>query len=649
MTEKNKMLYRSFQVRADDVDQESRVVALSFSSEEPVLRWFDGGFVWEVLDHNPESVDLTRLNRKAPFLLDHNPTKHVGVIQGAEIDGTSKRGLCEVRFGKSDLANDTLRDVQDDIRPNVSVGYEILSGHMDGEKDGYPIYRFKWAPFEISSVAIPADTTVGVGRAFAGIVELPPGNQDDAGAKDEKNQKRNGGQKTMKCKKCSRDFVDGKCPDGCEVEVTVDNGRDFEKEMRNETRRVNEILAMAEKHGASEMAREAIAGKQSVEQFACALLERAGATRIENQDPAIGLTAKEAKRYSIIKALRHLVAPGDAKAREDAAFEIECSKAAAERNGSEPSGILLPHDVLMRDLTVGTAADGGNLVGTDFLSGSFIDALRNKMMVKKLGARTLDGLVGDVAIPKLSGGATTYWVDGDSTTGPTESKQSFGQVALSPKTVGAITDISRKLLKQSSPSVDMLVQDDLSTVVALAIDNAALHGTGSNNQPTGVAATNGIGSVAGGTDGAAPDWDDIIDLWSAVAIDNADIGSLGYLTNPAVIGKLMKTDKGTDTGKFVCDTFPNAEGFTNLAGMRCGASNQVSSTLEKGGSGAVCSAIFFGNWADLVIGAWGGLDLTVDPYTGGASGTLRIIALQDVDIAVRHAESFAAMLDALTA
>ncbi len=105
----------------------------------------------------------------------------------------------------------------------------------------------------------------------------------------------------------------------------------------------------------------------------------------------------------------------------------------------------------------------------------------------------------------------------------------------------------------------------------------------------------------------------------------------------------------TNTAQFVCPSFPNPEGFTNFAGMRAGVSNQVSSTLTKGGATGTASAIFFGNWADLIIGAWGGLDLTVDPYTHSSSGTLRVVALQDIDIAVRHAQSFSAMLDALTA
>ncbi len=102
-------------------------------------------------------------------------------------------------------------------------------------------------------------------------------------------------------------------------------------------------------------------------------------------------------------------------------------------------------------------------------------------MVMKMGARMLDGLVGNIAIPKLSAGATAYWVDPDSTTGPTESKQTFGQVALSPKTVGGMTDISRQLLQQSSPSVDMLIEDDLQKILAIAIDAAALRLARVNN------------------------------------------------------------------------------------------------------------------------------------------------------------------------
>jgi HK97 family phage major capsid protein len=178
--------------------------------------------------------------------------------------------------------------------------------------------------------------------------------------------------------------------------------------------------------------------------------------------------------------------------------------------------------------------------------------------------------------------------------------------------------------------------------LAIEIDRAAIHGSGSSNQPTGILATSGIGSVAGGTNGAAPTYAHIVGLETQVAQDNADDGALNYLTNSKVRGKLLQTEKASSTAQFVW-------GDNNtMRGYNAAVSNQVSSTLTKGSS-SVASAIIFGNFNDLLIGMWGGLDIALDNSTGSASGTVRVVALQDVDIAVRHAQSFAAMLDALTA
>ena len=86
-----------------------------------------------------------------------------------------------------------------------------------------------------------------------------------------------------------------------------------------------------------------------------------------------------------------------------------------------------------------------------------------------------------------------------------------------------------------------------------------------------------------------------------------------------------------------------------LNGYRTAVSNQVPSDLDKGTSTGVCSGIIFGNWADLIVGMWGGLDIQVNPYSLDTTGAVRITAFQDVDVAVRHPESFSAMQDALTA
>lgn len=356
-------------------------------------------------------------------------------------------------------------------------------------------------------------------------------------------------------------------------------------------------------------------------------------------DPTqIGMDGSEVRNYSLVRAI-NAAASGDWRGAE---LEQEASEEIAKRLGKSPQGFFVPNEVQKRDLNVTTAADGGNLVATDLMSGSFIDMLRNRMVVQNAGATVLSGLVGNVAIPRQTGGATAYWVA--ESAAPTESKQAVDQVAMSPKTVGAFTDISRKLLAQSSIDVENFVRSDLATVLALGIDVAALHGTAANDQPRGIAATSGIGSVEGGTNGDAPTWADIVGLETAVAIDNADIGKLAYITNAKVRGKMKVTPKVASTDSVML--WDNNSSPVN--GYNAFVSNQVSSVLEKGSSGAICSAIFFGNWADLIIGMWGVLDILVDPYTGGTAGTVRVVALQDVDIAVRHAESFAAMLDCLT-
>lgn len=386
----------------------------------------------------------------------------------------------------------------------------------------------------------------------------------------------------------------------------------------------------------------------------------AGALR---PDPNIGMGRGERERYSLVRAI-------NASVRNDwrgAELELEASQAVEQRLGRPAQGFFVPFDYLAggeaqesvqvrtgrgyqymspramerRDLSAGTDAAGGHTVATELLAGSFIDMLRNAMMTQRAGARMMSGLVGDVAIPRQTGGATAYWVAESGA--PTESTHAFDQVAMAPKTVGAFSDITRKLLLQSSIDIEELVRRDLATVLALELDRAALHGSGSSNQPTGIAATSGIGSVAGGTNGAAPSYANLIALETEVAQDNADIGRVAYMTNTKVRGKLKSTVIGTD------QRMVWGEGGTPINGYPAWITNQVASNLTKGTANSICSAIFFGNWGDLMIGMWGGLDILVDPYTASTTGTVRVIALQDVDVAVRQPASFAAMLDALTA
>ena len=152
------------------------------------------------------------------------------------------------------------------------------------------------------------------------------------------------------------------------------------------------------------------------------------------------------------------------------------------------------------------------------------------------------------------------------------------------------------------------------------------------------------GDVAGGANGAAPDWADIVSLETEVAVDNADVGSLAYLTNAkveAVLAKLKDSDAA-----YLLSPYGSELGRTQIAGRRLEISNNVPSNLTKG-TGTNLSAVVYGNFADLLIGMFGQLEILVDPYTDFAKGTVGVRALQSIDIAVRHAESFAAMQDAI--
>ena len=633
--------------RAEVIDLKARTVSLAFSTE------FVGGrtFGREWLDHSPQSVRLDRLRAGGSLLVEHDPRDVVGVVESVSIDA-DRVGRAVVRFGRGVRASEVFDDIVDGIRRQVSVRYVVHAAETSEQPDadGINTYRITdWEPLEISIVSIAFDIGAGVGRSAAApnddtaapgrsaITEnketeaMPQNQNDNAGAPAQGEPPaggvRSGAPATPAANAGSADPRSS----------SSGGGADAERQRSADIIAIGESMA---KFGADRLVGDAIRSGASVEQFRAKVMEHVSTAPMPTA--AIGMAPAELKRYSLVRAINAAANPRDAAAQRAASFELECSAAAADHSKKTPQGLLVPYDVLQRDLTVGTPTAGGNLVATDLRASSFIELLRNALLLPGMGATMLSGLIGDIAIPKQSGAATAYWLAESGA--PTESQQAIGQVAMSPKTCGAFTDISRKLLRQSSIDVENMVQNDLARVIGLAIQAVAILGGGSD-EPTGILSTAGIGDVIGGTDGAAPDWADIVALETAVAIANADVGTLAYLTNAKVRGKLKTTEKfSAGTGSPVW-----GDSGTPLNGYRAGVTNAVPSNLTKGTATGIASAILFGNFADLVIGMWGGLDLVVDPYTHSTSGTVRVVALQDVDIAIRNAESFAAMKDALTA
>ena len=592
-TMKVKRQYRDVEIALDGSSDE-RKVSLAFSSEEPVRR----SYGMEILDHSHGAIVMDYMRSGAPLLVGHNCDDQVGVVESVEI-GDDRVGRAVVRFGRSKRANEIFNDVTDGIRKFISVGYDVLKV----VKEGDDIYRaVSWMPVEISIVPVPADVTVGIGRSVVNEVV------NEVEIIENKKEKR-----SIEMPTENKDIK-------AEYESALKEAR--KSAAQDERSRVAEMIELGERFNAVGLAREHISKGKNINALRSALLERQErneAVGSMGDKPAteLGMADSDAKRYSIIRAI-NAAATGD---WSKAGFERECSISIADKIGREARGFFVPFDVQTRVSPPMNTTDQTSLVGTTHLAASFIEQLRNQSVVARLGARLLTGLVGNVDIPKQTAGSTFAWLAENGAS--TDSDLTIGQVSLSPKTIGGAIPMTRRLLKQGTPDAEMLARSDLIQGAALAIDVGALSGTGAAGQPLGIMNTTGINTQAiADLANGFPTFAEMVGFETAVLTDNALMGAMNYVTTPAIQGHMKTTFVDTGSGIRI-----QQDGQVN--GYNSTATNQLSA-----------KSILFGNFNDCLIGMWGVLDLSVDTSTLASSGGIVVRAFQDVDVAVRHAESF---------
>jgi len=352
---------------------------------------------------------------------------------------------------------------------------------------------------------------------------------------------------------------------------------------------------------------------------------------------------REMRSFSLVRAIASQT-PG---LNVDGEREKELSQEIARRAGRPFQGMAVPMSVFHEPAeqrvltsTLPAGGPGSNLIETSLDGGQFIDRLRNALRVRQLGARVLTGLQGNLDVPKLKQSATAGWVAENAALTATDHE--FQKVSLTPKHAGAITEFSRSMLQQPSVDVEALVRSDFAMILAEAVDQAAISGSGTGAVPRGILNTTGIGNVAMGANGGPITWASVINLIGETEIDNVE-GS-GFLTNARVVRSARQTVKVSGQPSYVME-MPGS-----LAGYSAAVTNMVPSNLVKGSSGAVCSALIFGNWSDLLLGYWSEFDLLVNPYEAVAysKGNVQVRGLLSMDVAVRYPESFAAILDLTT-
>jgi HK97 family phage major capsid protein len=615
--------YTSTSLRGKRVDEQTREVEFSFSSEEPYERWWGV----EILGHDRGECDLSWVaSGRAPFLNNHRSDQQIGVISRAWLDPQTRKNRCVARFGRTALAEEQMAEAQDDIRVNVSVGYEIDELELLKKDNDIPTYRVTaWRPLEVSLVSIPADMTVGLGRMVEDAITPPAPQRATVPATPRMEH-------TMETT----------------TQAPVQGDAAFRKNVETIQRLAREYGEWLKPTDVG----DAIANGADAERFHDLILQRLKTSATDATTLAgIGATPKEARRYSFMRAIQAQMQGHGPSV--DAGFEREVSQAIAKMTGREAEGIFVPADVMFsdlhgrepgekRDFNVGTANQAGNLVQTTVDAAMWTDVLRPALVLMQAGCTVLPGLRGNLAVPRKTVAGTLGMLT--EVAAATETQPTTALPVLTPKRVASYVEPSKQAIIQSEIGIEAMLRQDLVDGAAVLMEDQGINGNGSGANARGIRNVSGIGSVVGGTNGAELAWTHVVGLESAAANANAvNTSRSGYLTNTKVRGKAKVVQKAANL-PFIWD-----DGDFPLNGHRAMVTNNVPSNLTKGSSSGICSSmVFSADWSMFVLGLFGGLDVTVDPYSLAATGQVRITLNQFFDWLCRQPGAFSSIDDLLT-
>ena len=621
----NTVVYRTGDIveRASG-DSGENSLELSVSSTTPYCRW---GRYHEILDHSPKSVDLRYIRRDGKILVDHSSNRVdaiVGRVDKCWLDGD----VCRVRmtWDDSDRANEVRRLVEKGMLRTVSIGYRVLKW-KESERDdgGININVTRWELLEVSFVAVPADSSVGVGRA-GGSFNYVENSRGDVMPEGVSNKSEN-----------------NPTPP---APPAPDVGRIQEEARKDEQDRIRAIMSVGEEHDLEELAREAVSTGESYASFnkkalgAIAARNDERKTREPHKTGDVDLTPDEISQFSLRRlclAQQH----GQASSHwKNAAYErAVCDAAYSEMpSGHETRGNVVPDRVLSgvggalmpglgyrAPIDTGSTTTGAALVGDNLMAGSFVEFLYSRSILQRLGITMLPGLVGNVEIPRQATKASPGSV-AEGAAAP-ESILTLDQIAMSAKHVAVQGSYTRNMMLQSTPAVENLIRMDFARSMALHIDYLGIHGSGASNQPRGVKNTAGINTVAITTDGQ-PSWEDLVSMVKKIKEDNAVTTPPQWVFDSTTWEHLVttvKTSSSTTVGFMIDADMPS--------GVLVGLPYETTELLGS-------AQLMLGCWDQLICGEWGGLDVMTDPYTQGAKGNTNIYMFKSIDFACRHPESF---------
>jgi HK97 family phage major capsid protein len=620
--------------RLRDEKTQETAYRVSLSSEAPIKDWPWGPP--NILVHEKAAVDLDGVaERGLPLFVNHDSytlESMIGRVVNVRLE--KKRLVGDLKFSKANPEAAMVREMVDEgTLTDMSLRAEPLKMQRTEASDGTTesMKWLRWRPIEASVAGIGADRSVGIGRnkSTVSTTAVPAKPKEPSMADDTAAAGENADQTAAVTRS---------------AETRVEVGRqELDKNFAadQERRRQQAIRNLATANNVGEDTVQAwITRGMSLDQVADDILaihkERGKTT--PRSISALGISEREAGQYSLCRAI---LAARDNDWRK-AGFELECHRTIADKTDKPQQNhcFYIPLEVqrrqtnvnyaqlaerhsqpqwVQRDLNVANGAAGGYLVQTSVMG--FDEMLRNLSFAFRMGATRLTGLRDNVTIPRQSAAATAEWLTSE-TGSATESQPTFVQLAMTPKTVSAYTELSRKLLLQSSIDVEGLVNADLAAVAALAVDVAVISGTGTSGQPLGIDNVTGVGSVSGSSLGLAG----LLETQTDLAAANIMPMRGGYVTTPAVAALMIAEVLYANTASpaWVGNVWSGS-----ILGFPAMSTNQVAA-----------ATMYFGAWENCVVGEWGVLEVDTNPYANFGAGIIGVRAMYSVDVGIRRPAAF---------
>ncbi len=581
-------------------DNNDRTVLLAFSSENPVVRTIGGQEYNEILLHNPENVNLERLQNKAALLYNHNFDNHIGVIESASIDADHV-GRALVRFSSVGMGAEKFEMVRESTLSKVSVGYSILDYRIEGEN----LLVTKWEPYEISMVSVPADDLVGVGRSLEEEQEpeVPePENKDEQPSEEEETENEPDEDTESTTTDTESD------PDINSEEETINsndstgNGEQTEPEQQNDDSAVQEQV-QEEPGEQAEEDQKRIAEINAISRAFNIHAE------ITNQAIESGLTIdafrQQIKNKPIIK---------DDKMEFSLNTLIRSIMDGDKSLPSGKNGAVVANADFAQAVRAGvTTTTAKDVIHTDVLYGSFVDILRAESVLKNFPVQMYTGLTSEIAVPKLAGDFTAgFGFISENGVSP-EVDANFESVLMKPKPFTGSVPLSRSVVK-SCPQVEQIVSQAIVKGSAEKLEGLILKGI-----VDAIVAKGNVETVDAYT------YADIVAAQGVLGDAGVSFGDIAAVMSPQTKATLRSTLRGANT----------AAVYLFDDGDLCGVPAYDSKVL------AGQNFIILGDFSKVAIAQWGdSLELDMDDTTNRNRGSVIARVWADLDFAVLVPEAF---------